>query len=291
MLIYYGVCVAVLGLIFGSFLNCTAMRIVRGEDFVKGRSHCMSCGHELTAADLIPLFSWLIHRGRCRHCGDKVSARYPITESVFMVLSLIMYIAIVIFGAGIGTYGGAENTLADAEFIYGTGITIVRVETFIKFWFLSGCLYVLSLTDLESFEIPDGTLVTALISWIAFSILELIFQIHDIKWILHHLAAGIIIGAVMLLMSLIMDKILKKDSMGGGDIKLYALLGLYLGYAGSYELIILSCVLGLIFAGIRKGVMPKASREFPFGPSIAAAGYILLMTGPAITEWYLGMFL
>lgn len=269
MLIYYGVCTAILGLIFGSFLNCTAMRIVRGEDFVKGRSHCMSCGHELGAADLVPLFSYLVHRGRCRYCGAKISVRYPLTELTFMLLSLGLYVAIIGFG----------------------GLTLPAILLFFKCWFLVGCLFVLSLTDLEIFEIPDGTLIAGAISWVIFTILELILGIHGIMWALHHVLAGLIVGGLMLLISLIMDKVLKKDSLGGGDIKLFALLGLYLGYAGSYELVLLSCVMGLVFAGARKALFAEASREFPFGPSIALSGYLLLIFGDMITDWYLGLFM
>ena len=157
--------------------------------------------------------------------------------------------------------------------------------------FLSGCLYVIALTDLESFEIPDGALITGAIAWILFTATEVLLGIHDLRWALHHLLSGILLGAVMLLLSLVMDKVLKRDSLGGGDIKLFALMGLYLGYAGSYELIILSCVLGLLFAVIRRLLFPKASKEFPFGPSIALGGYLLLIFGNTITNWYLGLFL
>ncbi len=292
MRIYYGICTAIFGLIFGSFLNCTAMRIVRGEDFVKGRSHCMSCGHELGAADLIPLFSYLFNRGRCRHCGAKVSARYPITELTFMLLSLGLYIGVVVYGCGMGADIALDsNSAFNTELVYGSGITAAKLIVFIKYWFLTGCLFVASLTDLESFEIPDGALLTGLISFSVFTVVEFLMGIHDIKWVLHHIASGFIIGAVMLSLSLAMDKFLKRDSLGGGDIKLYALLGLYLGYAGAYELVILSCIFGLLFAAIRKKMAPEASKEFPFGPSIAAAGYVLLLFGDIITNWYLSTFL
>ena len=266
MLIYYGACTAILGLIFGSFLNCTAMRIVRGEDFVKGRSHCMSCSHELSAPDLVPVFSYLFHKGRCRYCGAKISARYPLSELTFMVLSLGLYIFFIGFGQG-------------------------SIVTFFKYLFLTGCLYVVALTDLESFEIPNGALIVGTISWAVFTATEVLLGIHDIKWALHHLFSGFIIGAAMLLISLIMDKVLGRDSLGGGDIKLFSLLGIYLGYAGSYELVILSCIIGLLFAGVRKALSHATSKEFPFGPSIALSGYLLLIFGDNITNWYLGLFM
>ncbi len=278
MIVYYGLCTAILGLLFGSFLNGTAMRVVRKEDFVKGRSHCMSCGHELSAIDLVPVFSYMLNKGRCRYCKAKVSARYPITELSFMGLSIILYIFIAISGHGDRT-------------ILGTTITVEALLKFLKYWFFTGCLFVVALTDIESFEIPDGALIIGLIGWIIFTAIETVLGLHDIMWVLHHILAGIAVGAVMLGMSLLMDKVLGKDSLGGGDIKLYALLGVYLGYAGAYELIILSCILGLAFAGIRRTLSPDASKEFPFGPSIAAAGYILLICGNGITEWYLSLFI
>lgn len=234
-----------------------SMRIVRKEDFVKGRSHCMNCGHELSALDLIPVLSFVISGGKCRYCGKKISIRYPLAELTFMILSAILF-----------SHTGPDWIL------------------FCKEWILVGCLFSIAMVDLESFEIPDMLIVTALISWIGFSILELILGICSIKYIAFRLLAGFILGASTLIISLVMDRILKKDSLGGGDIKLFALLGLYLGFAGSYELIILSCILGLIFAYLRKVIDPKASKEFPFGPAIAMAAYVVLIIGDTILAWY-----
>ena len=85
-------------------------------------------------------------------------------------------------------------------------------------------------------------------------------------------------------------RVLKKDALGGGDIKLFGMLALYLGAAGSYELILLSCIIGLIFAGCRRVFLPKATREFPFAPAIAISGYILLIFSNTITDWYFSLF-
>ncbi|WP_026509072.1 prepilin peptidase [Butyrivibrio sp. LC3010] len=256
--IYYIVCISLFGLVFGSFLNCMAMRIVRKEDFVKGRSHCMECGHELSAADLIPVFSYVFSRGKCRYCGKKISIRYPLAELTFMLLSIILFL-----------HTGADWI------------------TFFKEWILTGCLFAIALTDLESYEIPDMLLIVALISWICFSVVEFILGISSIKFIIQSILTGLLFGAAILIISLVMDKLLKKDSLGGGDIKLFALLGVYLGFAKTYELIILSCILGLIFAFLRKRIDKSASQEFPLGPAIAASAYILLIVGDAVTAWYL----
>ena len=266
MYIYYGFCVILFGLIFGSFLNCCAMRLVRGEDFVRGRSHCINCGHELAAIDLIPLFSYLITKGRCRYCKEKISIRYPITEITFAVLSLFLYM-----------------------YFIPNGLSFQTV--FVRNWILTGCMFVLSLTDIENYEIPDGVIITGFINWIVFSLIDFFTGNIGFIEIIHNLIAGILCGSVMLILSLIMDRILKKESLGGGDIKLYAMLSLYLGYFGAYELVMFSCVIGIIFGFLRKKKKRNLNEEFPFGPCICAAAYILLFYSETITEWYVSSFL
>ena len=270
MYIYYGVCVCIFGLVFGSFLNCTAMRLVRGEDFVRGRSRCPLCGHELSAIELIPVVSFLIQKGRCRHCRGRISPRYCITEIVFAVLSLGLFIRLIL-GRG--------------------DVSYAEIMIFFRDWILTGCLFIITLTDLENFEIYDGVLLFGFLDYILFSAILLITADISIKEVIMNFASGLLTGAVILIFSLIMDSILKKDSLGGGDIKLFALLGLFLGFFGAYELIVISCLLGLAFAGIRRLLMPEAPSEFPFGPAIAASGYILLLFEKNITGWYLGFLL
>lgn len=248
---YYAVVVFVFGLVFGSFLNCTAMRLVRNEDFIHGHSHCMDCGHELSAIDLIPIISWMLSGGKCRYCKSKISIRYPLTELIFAILWLGIYIK---FGLSIE---GLRNMI------------------------LVGCLFTLSIVDIESYEIPDGLLLIGLITWIV--TVPFVYNIKTPLIIVHHILAGLVCGGIMLAASLIMDKFLGKESMGGGDIKLYGLMGLYLGYLGSYLLVLVSCIVGLVFAAVTK------SKKIPFGPSIAIAGYIIILAGDFIINWYLSL--
>ena len=88
-MIYCCVLAGVLGAVLGSFLNCAAWRIAHGESFVKGRSHCTSCGHVLGFLDLIPVFSWIFLGGRCRYCKTKISPRYMLTELFFALVSVL----------------------------------------------------------------------------------------------------------------------------------------------------------------------------------------------------------
>ena len=94
LLIFCVILAAALGAVLGSFLNCAAWRIVRGESFVRGRSRCPSCGHILGVTELIPVVSWLKQRGRCKWCGERISARYPLTElcaALITVLCLLRF--------------------------------------------------------------------------------------------------------------------------------------------------------------------------------------------------------
>ncbi len=247
---------AVFGAVMGSFLNCAAWRIAHGESFLKGRSHCPACGHVLEPPDLIPVFSWLFLRGKCRYCGEKVSARYFLAE-LFMALMTVVC-------------------------LLRFDLTVLCLRNYI---FLC-CLFCLSLVDLENYTIPDGCLLISAAVWL----LALPFLAMSWKESLLHLLAGVVFGGGLLLLSLVMDRILKKDSLGGGDIKLYFVVGLYLGFAATLFSLLLACVLGLLFAFLRKRIGNAENEQIPFGPSIAAAAAVMLLFGDPMVRWYLGMF-
>ena len=250
MLIYFGTIFFITGLVFGSFLNCTAYRISRGEDFVKGRSRCTTCGHELSAMDLIPVLSYILTRGRCRYCGEKVSLRYPLTELLCGILFLGLFLK------------------------EGLSLLFVRDLIFVC------CLFCLALVDMEIREIPDGTLIISAATWAATAY----FVYHDIKEVLFHVLAGAVFMFGFLAVSLIMDRILKKESLGGGDIKLFAVVGLYLGFIPSLFCVMIASVTGLLAAMIKK------SGSISFGPFIAVGTYFMLLWGEDLKNLYLGLF-
>ncbi len=255
ILIYCCCVAAVLGAVMGSFLNCAAWRIANGQSFLKGRSHCPTCGHILGIPDLIPIFSWLFLRGKCRYCGTKVSARYLLAELFMALLTVVCLLRF--------------------------DLTIVCLRNYI---FLC-CLFCLSMVDLENYTIPDGCLLISAFAWL----LALPFIGMSWREALLHLLAAVIFGGGLLLLSLIMDRILKKDSLGGGDIKLYFVVGLYLGIAATLFSLLLACVLGLLFAFLRKRFGKEKNEQIPFGPSIAAAAAVMLLFGDPMVRWYLGL--
>lgn len=252
-LTFFVVVAAVLGAVGGSFLNCAAWRIVRGESFINGRSHCATCGHPLGAMELIPVVSWLIQRGRCKWCGEKISPRYPLTELGFAALTVLCLLR------------------------FDLTVTFLR-----NFLFL-GCLYLLTLTDLESMIIPDGCHIAAVVIW------ALVLPFTFTGWgdVFKSVLAALIYGGALLGLSLIMDKVMGRDTLGGGDIKLFAVVGLYLGFVGTLFTVLLSCVLGLALQAIMK--RGKQGGAFPFGPAIAISAAVMLLYGAPLVAWYGGL--
>lgn len=247
-------CLTVAGLAgacLGSFCNCAAWRRARGESALHGRSRCPSCGRTLGAAELIPLVSFFLQRGRCRGCGVRLSWRYPASEGC---LALVFVSLAARFGP--------------------------RVETLL--WMGLGCaLFYLALVDAETMELPDGPMLAAA-GWF----LALCPFLPD-PWgrLRDGAIGGLAVGGGLLALSLAMDRLLGRETLGGGDVKLLGLTGLYFGWAGNLLLLILSCLLGLVFAARRRGRGP-----FPFGPAIALAAWPAALLGGPVIQWYLGLF-
>lgn len=246
--IYFVFLIFALGAIFGSFCNAWAWRIVHKENIARGRSHCAKCGHILAGTDLVPIFSYIILKGRCRYCKEKISPRYLIVEILFAVY----FLSIV--------------------FCKGFSLTSVRL-------LILGCiLLVASLVDIDIMELPDGLMIAGAVA--AFIRL---FEGDGIVTIL----LGIIPAVSLFIIVIIMDKVMKRETMGGGDIKLMAVLGLHFGIAGSVFILIAACILGLVSAVITKR---GKGIEFPFGPMLSAAAWVTAIVGTQIINAYLSLF-
>ena len=242
----------ILGLVLGSFGNAWAWRICHGEKISHGRSHCPNCGHVLSAKDLVPLFSFIFLKGRCRYCSEKISLRYPASEAVMGIYFLSVYLT------------------------YAISLTTIR------FLILGFILFVCSLTDLETMEIPDALLLAAA----AVSLLRFFEGEGWKSCALSMLSGALAVSVPLLIIVLIADKVLKKESMGGGDIKMVAVLGLHFGAAKMLLLLIIACIIGLLAAYAMK---KKKDAAFPFGPALALAGWITALFGQSIVNWYIGL--
>lgn len=248
--VYIFAVVAIFGAVFGSFINCMAWRIAHEESVLKGRSHCAVCGHPLGAADLVPVFSYLFLRGRCRYCKKKISPRYVAVE---LVMAIVFILTAWRFGLSMQTL-----------WICG----------------LACMLMALSLVDLETYTIPDRFIIAGILWYFG----VLLFADDWKAELLSGLAGGLSIGVGMLLLSILFDKVTGKESLGGGDIKLFFMTGLYLGpWVGLFNLI-LSCIIGIGF------VLCMGQKRIPFGPAISLAVLISALVGNDVVNWYLGLF-
>lgn len=250
MTVYFAVVSFILGSVFGSFINCFAWRITHHESILKGRSHCAVCGHTLGALDLVPIFSWLLLKGKCRYCGEKISPRYMLTELFLGTAFLLCFLVV----------GFSWETL--------------------RLMALSVALLGLSLVDLEIQEIPNGFIIYGIALWAV----TLPLLPEPIKALWQGLLSGFLIGGGILLISLIMDKVLKKESLGGGDVKLLFMVSLYMSPLAALFNMVLACVLGLLFVAALK------REKIPFGPSISLASFVTILVGEKFAAWYLGLF-
>ncbi|MBR4455528.1 MAG: prepilin peptidase [Solobacterium sp.] len=241
-----------LGGVMASFFTCMGSRMAEGRDWVRERSRCESCGHELGPLDLIPVFFYLFSGGRCRYCKAKIPVICLLSE-----IGLGLYYVLVVLKFGLSA------------------------ETF-RCMGLAGLLLGLSVVDMKIYEIPDEFIIAGIILW------AVTVPFVSVPWqeeLVRGLAGGFGIGGGMLVLSLIFDRILKKDSLGGGDIKLFFMTGLYLGlWCGLFNLIV-SCLVGLVFVIILK------KTKIPFGPSISIAVMFSLLYGMDVVRWYLDLFL
>ena len=253
IVVYLTILFAILGLVMGSALNCLALRIAAGKKWSGSeRSECPHCHHVLTPLELIPLLSWLIQKGKCRHCGAKVSKRYPITEAVLAAAYAALFLK------------------------YGLTVSLVSPLVFVS------CLFTLSLVDLDTQIIPDRFLIVPLIVRVAQLLLTRGFGG------LTALVPGLIIAGAVLILSLIMDKVLKKDTMGGGDIKLLFVIGCFLTLTECLLMVMVACVIGIVMGSILLKV--DSETAFPFGPALSLAATLTLFIGQPVISWYLSLF-
>src|SRR5215213_2388173 len=239
------------GLMAGSFVTVVAHRVPRGESIVAPRSRCTDCGTQIAAYDNVPLFSWLLMRGRARCCGAAISARYPLTE------------------LGLGAlYVGTVLVLWDDSAEVALGLVFVTT------------LVAVTLTDLELRLIPNRILLVAALLGVA------IAAVTDPAGLPERAAAALGAGGLLLLAALAYP-----SGMGLGDVKLAAVMGLYLGAevaAGILVALLAGSLVGLAMIA-RHGAAAR-KRAIPFGPFLAFGGVVGLLAGEQMIDWYLSTF-
>ena len=307
------------GAVFGSYIDCVAWRLVHQERVARGRSHCDVCGHALGAGDLIPIISYLRSGGRCRYCGAKFSA-----ESTWVELTLGLAFAAIVYKFDVSfvalRYLGLLVILMGLSLVdQKTCIIPDRFHVAGILWWLvtlpliactqgRGLTEALSITGvrlplanapglqdglgrilLAAAGLPSGSTVPAGASLATGASATFTADIPFTQWLLTDLRWGLIsafgVGVLMLLISLAFDKLTGKESLGGGDIKLLFMTGLYMRPGVTLFSLILSCFVGLFIAlGLKKD-------KIPFGPSISIAVFLSILFGSEFVAWYTGLIL
>jgi leader peptidase (prepilin peptidase) / N-methyltransferase len=240
------------GMILGSFATVVAHRVPRGQSIVTGRSRCPRCGATIAAYDNVPVLSWLVLRGQCRRCGERISPRYPLTELAMAAL----FAATVLI---LGTDDVGELALGLA---------------------LCAILVTVTLTDLERRVIPNAVLLVGALVGAG------IAATSDPGSLPERALAAAGAGGLLFCVALAYPR-----GMGMGDVKLVAVMGLYLGRAVAPALLIgfaAGALVGLVLIA-RQGASAR-KQAIPFGPFLALGGIVGLWYGDAIVDWYLDTF-
>lgn len=251
-----------LGLIAGSFLNVVICRLPRKGSIVRPPSRCPQCGTRLAWFDLVPLISYLALRGKCRHCGERISFRYPAVELLTAALFLVVFITV------------TER----AKLGYLPGLHLPWVLA--KDLFFAAGLIAATFIDLEHRLIPDRLNLALLAGAVA-----LVPQAGDVT-LKSAVLGGAAAGGALLLLGLLF-----KGGMGGGDIKLAAVSGLYLGWPGAVIGLFIGAVLGGIVGISLMVARIKGRKDFiPFGPFMSAGFLAALLWGGEIIQSYRSYF-
>jgi leader peptidase (prepilin peptidase)/N-methyltransferase len=248
--------VIMIGLALGSFLNVCIYRIPQRKSILLPSSFCPKCGARIRSYDNIPLLSYIILGGKCRDCGAKISLQYPLVELVTSVLLVLAYLRFDL------TWDFASRSM----------LILLMILTFF--------------IDLKHRIIPDvltfpGILVGFVLSFAVSS-----------PSVLNSLLGIVVGGATFYLAAVIGDLLFKKESMGGGDIKLAMMLGAFLGWKNVFLVLFLSAFLGSLIGGVALFLSKdvKETRTIPFGPFLALGALIAMFVGDALISAYVNTF-
>lgn len=257
MLIIHFIAVACLGLVLGSFATAIAHRELASvkwwgcEDESK-RSACVVCGKQLECLDLVPFFSWLCLRGKCRHCNAPLSPSYPLTELLCAAASILAYYA---FG-----------------FSYEFVLALFAVP------FMAALI----LTDIRQMILPNRLVLILAIIGTAKLFLDMIFSDgpDPVLIFMTGILGAVLYIAVAFVLGRFVSGLLKKDALGMGDIKFFGVVGLWLGPESLADFCILSGALGVVLALLWRFFKKEA--VFPFGPSLIISFYALFLVGGSL---------
>lgn len=244
----------IVGTILGSFFNVCIYRIPENKSIANPPSTCTTCNTRLKPIDLIPILSYLMSGKKCRYCKKEISPRYAAVEFLTGILFILVY-----------------------------NVHSILLET-VYYLILVSLLVIITFIDIDHYIIPDGIIIFGLVTALILNILGIGIPIKE------SLIGAIICGGGMLILIHLIELVVKKEVMGGGDIKLFAMIGLFLGIKGGILTIILSVYIGAIY-GVGTILYSKLNNKeynsmIPYGPFISVGAIIVLLYGNNILNWY-----
>ncbi len=250
------------GLCFGSFLNVIVYRLPEKKSIVSPPSECPSCETRLGIVELIPLIGYLILLGRCRHCKTKISIRYPLVE---LTVGIIFAFSFYYFGLTINAF---------------------------FYLILIYLLLAIALIDLKHRIVPNTLVAAGLISAVIFYIPALINLLVELPgWLLVErdlldAGAGFLVGGLIMLIIILVSR----GGMGAGDMKLMAMIGLFVGLRGTAVVMLLGFFMGAL-VGVAFMALGKLTRKdaLPFAPYLSLAAIIQVLWGESIWDWYINL--
>ena len=244
-----------LGLSLGSFLNVCIYRIPLKKSIVHPRSSCPHCGEPIRFYDNIPLLSYLFLMGKCRQCDHRISLRYPIVELLTGLLSLVLFT------------------------IYGISFQYLLSLLF------AATLVTISFIDLDHRIIPDILSLPGVAAGWAVS-----FFPWGVYWI-DSLIGTLAGGGSLYLVAVLYEKMTGREGMGGGDIKLLAMIGAWMGWQALPLIVLIASLTGAVIGMVFILFSGKGYRfRIPFGPFLSLGALLYLFFGRDLTLWYFGLF-
>ena len=255
-IVLYSTFIFIIGVCFGSFFNVVGYRLPNNMSIAFPPSHCTNCNHKLGALELIPILSYVFQGGKCKHCKSKISIFYPIFELITGILFVICYLSFK------DTYPNILNIIFAILF--------------------TSSMIIIMISDIKYMIIPDEVLIffsailICLKLFIAYKLGEITSLLSVGYYLIFLILDGAIMFSIMSLIRLFGNSIFKKDSMGGGDIKMMTYVGFILGWKLSIVVIFLASFIALPISIIN--MYRKGEHMLPFGPYLAIASLIILLT-------------
>jgi leader peptidase (prepilin peptidase)/N-methyltransferase len=238
---------ALLGLCFGSFLNVCILRLPHDQSLLRPPSSCPKCKHPIEWRDNIPVVSWLLLRGKCRWCHAPISAQYPLIEGLVSVLWLAAMLA----------YGPSLRFLAAA--LLGT------------------ILLGIAITDARHYLIPDEFTWGGLVIGLALSLAT------GVAGFLQAVLGAAVGFGLLWVIAVAAQWVFKEEAMGGGDIKMMAMVGSFVGWKGVLLTIFVGALIG---AAVFGPISLRKKRLVPFGVFLAVGAAVTFVFGDVILDWY-----